>query len=277
MDFKSPAIISTLPYGSEKDTSNDDTSTILAQIPSSISISYQSSWSKLLCSSVKGLNLTPGPTSINQTPFKVCLPGGFSGSIVLDHAQHSTTPLARAIPGDRRSYELLLPGTTAAESLRRRPRKCVWWFAAPTARNGELEVFEWRRSHGNEVKQLGGSRWGWKLVRVGRAGRDEPPEGKESFDASELSDDGSLAEYEKGRAEASTSDGKEVVAVWARTGLWTSLHDVGEFQLLGSGATGELGDRWAVMALMSILCIWQKAMRDQSAAAASSSTTVVVS
>ena len=67
----------------------------------------------------------------------------------------------------------------------------------------------------------------------------------------------------------------EIVAVWAKTGCWTSLHDVGEFAFLGSGASGELGQRFAVMAVMTALCIWQKAMRDQATAGAVSATTSV--
>ena len=65
------------------------------------------------------------------------------------------------------------------------------------------------------------------------------------------------------------------MAVWAKTGCWTSLHDVGEFAFHGSGASGELGQRFAVMAVMTALCIWQKAMRDQATAGAVSATTSV--
>lgn len=104
---------------------------------------------------------------------------------------------------------------------------------------------------------------------------------------------GALEERESGDGESlprySSEDGKEddedetlggmneeVVAVWARTGSWTSLHDIGLFAFLGSGATGELGQRFAVMALMTGLCIWQKAARDQATMGAMSTTTVVV-
>jgi hypothetical protein len=114
--------------------------------------------------------------------------------------------------------------------------------------------------------------------------------GRGQHDAAEYheKDDESLPRYSSedekhGRADsvhAIEENGEgEIVAVWAKSGCWTSLHDVGEFAFHGSGATGELGQRFAAMAVMTALCIWQKAMRDQAtagAASAASVSTVVV-
>lgn len=169
-----------------------------------------------------------------------------------------------------------------AETLRREPRKSKWWFALPIGVNGELETFEWRRSRGSEVKSLGASWRGWKLVRTQRAGYE-----RQSIDQLSSKDDESLPGYssedEKGAGGSASEEvaDEEIVAVWAKSGTWTSLHDVGEFAFLGIGASGELGQRFAVMAVMTALSIWQKAMRDAETAgavsAATSVTTVTVS
>ena len=117
------------------------------------------------------------------------------------------------------------------------------------------------------------------MVRMGSSGRGQ-------HDAAQYheKDDESLPRYSSedekhGRADSAhgseESAEDEIVAVWAKTGCWTSLHDVGEFAFLGSGASGELGQRFAVMAVMTALCIWQKAMRDQATAGAVSATTSV--
>ena len=74
----------------------------------------------------------------------------------------------------------------------------------------------------------GGGSTGWKLVRLAPGAEDEAA--------------------------------REVVAVWADAGLPDmSSSTVGELHLLGPGAAGEFGTRWALMVLMSCLSIWQKA------------------
>jgi len=91
------------------------------------------------------------------------------------------------------------------------------------------EAFEWRHSRGYEVHSLGaGAGPGYKLVRLSGRGAG-----------------GTVA-----------GDGNEVVAVWADYGL--SLSKVLCFGFLGSGATGELGERWAVMAVITALGIWDQ-------------------
>ena len=92
--------------------------------------------------------------------------------------------------------------------------------------------------------------------------RDQDREGDEESLARYSSEDEKHGGADSARV-SEEGGGDEVVAVWARTGTWTSLHDIGEFAFLGSGASGELGQRFSVMAVMTALCIWQKAMRDQ--------------
>jgi hypothetical protein len=100
------------------------------------------------------------------------------------------------------------------------------------------EQFEWRQSHGDEVKALDEWHWGLKLVRLNN---EKPDEGGGKG---------------KNRKSGESSDGKEIVAVWADTGK-LSMSKIGKFQFLGSGATGELGECWAIMAIVSVVRLWQ--------------------
>ncbi|GAB7329858.1 hypothetical protein MBLNU13_g01573t1 [Cladosporium sp. NU13] len=280
MDYKNNLTSTTMsPYFKNQPPSytSDPTS---PNIPTALKASYNSSWSKLLCSSSKTIHLSPSPSypaNHSQETLKVSLPGGFYGSLILDYASKSAAPLARASPEGRRGYDIILPGSIVAEGLRRQSRKNKWTFALPVGIDGEMETFEWRRSRGSEIKQLGASWRGWKLVRMGRSSRGQ-------FDAAQYheKDDESLPRYSSEDEKHERADSAhgievggedEIVAVWAKTGCWTSLHDVGEFAFLGSGASGELGQRFSVMAIMTALCIWQKAMRDQATAGAVSATT----
>jgi hypothetical protein len=104
-----------------------------------------------------------------------------------------------------------------------------------------VEQFEWRQSHGSEVRSLDKYGWGYKLVRLHSSGATStaPP-----------TDDLTKSEGKKAvRHEGLTSDGKEVVAVWADNSQ-LSKNKMGKFQFLGSGATGELGEDWATFAVM---------------------------
>ncbi|KAI0172466.1 hypothetical protein GGR52DRAFT_408403 [Hypoxylon sp. FL1284] len=99
------------------------------------------------------------------------------------------------------------------------------------------EDFEWRHSRGEEVGVLnkhGGV--GWKLVRLG----------------SEAAGQGSERAT---RSAGATSDGREVVAVWAHNSSW-SANKAFKFQFLESGAAGVLGEPFALVALASALKMW---------------------
>ncbi|KAI1781083.1 hypothetical protein F4818DRAFT_451301 [Hypoxylon cercidicola] len=101
-------------------------------------------------------------------------------------------------------------------------------------------LFQWRHSGGAEVRSLDGRGAGWKLVR--------------------LAPDAPAA-----RGATFASDGGEVVAAWA----WASgsLTKKFKFRFLGTGASGVLGERWAVMAVASALKIWDSERRRRNAAA----------
>lgn len=95
-------------------------------------------------------------------------------------------------------------------------------FSLPLAEDGSTdqlpERFEWRHSDCPEVKQLGGRGKGWKLIRL-------------------------------------SGEAEEIVAVWSVDLCSWKLS--GEFQFLGSGATGELGRVWALMAVLTGFSIGQ--------------------
>lgn len=110
-------------------------------------------------------------------------------------------------------------------------------FDVGRGKDTHREAFEWRHSRGGEVRSLDKWAWGWKLVRLGGA-RPDASGGKRDF-----------------RGAGETSDGKEIVAVWADNSK-LNLHKVAKFQFLGAGATGELGEEWSIMAAMSGLRLW---------------------
>lgn len=120
-----------------------------------------------------------------------------------------------------------------------------WSFAVEVTRpDGGLrrEPFEWRHSSGDEVKTLSGWGTGWKLVHTGPGG---------------------LGTGSGPRS----GEGNEVVALFAVPAM--SITKAVEFRFVGSGMTGEFGERWAVTAVISALGIWEKEKRRNAGAAAS--------
>ncbi|TIC95881.1 hypothetical protein CH35J_007860 [Colletotrichum higginsianum] len=101
--------------------------------------------------------------------------------------------------------------------------------------NGSLEMFQWRPSHGNEVKMIAGWASGWKLVRM------RPPCRSNSRGAP------------KKRGKGFAGDGKEVVAVIATT--MSSTRDF-TFAFMGSGLDGSMGGAWATTAVASGVWTW---------------------
>jgi hypothetical protein len=65
------------------------------------------------------------------------------------------------------------------------------------------------------------------------------------------------------RVDGYSSDQKEVVAVWAHAGtLKTARSKMGDLEYRGTGATGELGQLWSIMAAVTYMCIWQKSKQE---------------
>lgn len=113
--------------------------------------------------------------------------------------------------------------------------------SSPVAQGSRLplERFEWRMSRGDAVSSLGGSGYGWKLVRL----VDGPPAGCPR------------QEWAK-RVVSKGSDGFEVVAAVSESSSLVSLNRVLRFGFFGTGNSGLLGERWAVMAVMTALGLY---------------------
>lgn len=105
-----------------------------------------------------------------------------------------------------------------------------------------LEQFEWRRSRGEAVAVLDGRGYGWKLVRLAAG----PPPGA-----------GPQGDMRYAGGGPRGSDGAEVVAVWSEAGY--SMSKAMKFAFVGTGASGLLGERWAIMAVMTALGMFQRA------------------
>lgn len=101
------------------------------------------------------------------------------------------------------------------------------------------EAYEWRRSNSLAVAGLAGSNTGWKLVRL----TNELPPGGVTVAGSG----------------PPSRDGHEVVAVC--TNAVMSMTKLWKFCFLGTGVSGALGERWAVMAVTTGLAIWDREHR----------------
>ncbi|KAI5462860.1 hypothetical protein BGZ63DRAFT_422277 [Mariannaea sp. PMI_226] len=190
----------------------------------------------------------------DEPSYIVNLPHGWYGDMVLHGGPTiNHPPLVTATSEGRREedFAVNLPAIETAGIEGRREivrhvlnlKKDVFWFGFRTGGQDEScypEMFEWRHSRGDEVKKLGQSSTGWKLVRLGSGGRPE------EYDSQQ----GTV------HVDGFTKDGKEVVAVWAHGKTFGNVKNMGEFHFLGSGATGELGLQWSLMAIMSCFCVW---------------------
>ncbi|KAH6894684.1 hypothetical protein B0T10DRAFT_480949 [Thelonectria olida] len=216
--------------------------------PTTLKVAIEKSMTKIVC-------LLSEPDS--EPLYAVSLPQGFWGPMIFHDGPTDKHPVLAAVRDESKmanKFGVTLPASPK-EAVESRQELVKWqtvskkeryWFGLEVGHGAQrrLNRFEWRHSHGAEVRSLGGSKWGWKLVRLGA---DSGAEGLNTVEATEGN-------------EALASDGGEIVAVWAdATGL--TLTRVGEFHLVGSGATGELGQSFSLMAVASCLCIWLTMMR----------------
>jgi len=231
--------------------------------PRRFSATYKKSLTKILA-------LLTDADRPNSPSYAISWPSGSYGSLTFhagptkDHELLATVRLAGRLGSD---FNVALPalftgGEQKTEILRYVPsfKREMWWFAMPVGSGADVRIerFEWRRSRGAEVKGVeGGSGSGWKLVRMG---------GQMASDTGHRDDE---ADDDDGRIEGFTSDGKEVVAVWADAGLSFHLSRIGGLEFRGSGATGELGLLWSVMAVVTCMCIYQLQLQRATSAAAS--------
>ncbi|KAI1376159.1 hypothetical protein F4677DRAFT_420465 [Hypoxylon crocopeplum] len=147
------------------------------------------------------------------------------------------------------------PGSSAPALEKMEPSggfaRPAWTFAVEAGPAGRREAFEWRHSSGAAVRALDGRGAGWKLVRM-------------AVDAPSGIGPGG-GRFVPGGAANSSSDGREVVAVWC----WASgsVTKKLRFRFLGTGANGLLGERWATMAVITALRIWDRERRARNSSA----------
>ena len=113
-------------------------------------------------------------------------------------------------------------------------------FSIEVGSSNRRELFEWRHSYGDAIASLGGQTSGWKLVRLARG----PPGGGGSGDANFVS--GGFLDGE----------GNEVVAAF--TLAISSLTKAARFQFMGTGDSGMLGERWAILAVITSFALYYK-------------------
>lgn len=130
--------------------------------------------------------------------------------------------------------EQLVPGSSKGHMF----ASSIWAFEVTAAdKSGERERFEWRSSHGKEIKDLAtGLSNGWKLVWISGSG--SGPSGSR-----------------RERAAGVTSDGLEVVAIIAHNASFSMTKGF-RFAFMGAGLTGTLGEVWEIAALSSALMLW---------------------
>lgn len=146
-------------------------------------------------------------------------------------------------------------GTGAAAEIRFKPRpgssisqpmdismtnglKNKYQFTVPVGPAGRQATFEWRQSTGELVQNLaGGFQYGMKLVHLDGA------VGSSSLDLEKDS-----------QATVVASDGKPIVAIFAAV---RPQANHAKFHFMNEGATGELGEVFEIVAMMSFMRLYE--------------------
>lgn len=166
----------------------------------------------------------------DQPTHMLSLTGGWYGDIILYSGPNvESNPLAVVKYGNKMgTYDhIIMPPSQPDKGLLKEDLRChmngwnvKYTFVAPVGANGNPEKFEWRSSKSSEVKELDEYSRGWKLVRL--------------------------------------NANDEVVAVWSHPKIRMNMSKSASFQFVGSGLSGELGDVFATMAVISFARQYQK-------------------
>jgi hypothetical protein len=215
--------------------------------PNTFELYYEPSWKKL--------QLSLGEVS-SEPIYTFNLPEGWWGDLIMYNGPTLEHPPLAAVRntgksgmGNAVTLPPLGPCQEVLEDKMSRKSKGlvdVFSFAAVVqVREGEkttrrVERFEWVGSGRKEVKDLHEWGHGWKLRRVVASGADE--------DVDEA---------------ANEIPAGEILAVWADSSSIRSMRKAAKFQFmfLNSGATGELGEAWALMAVITFVRVWQRYMQ----------------
>lgn len=191
----------------------------------------------------------------SQPLFSIVLNSGWKGTtFVLHRGPDGKAPILAEM-GSKRYMSIhntiSLPSHNIFEELHTKLsfKTAMYFFTAPVLLGEKTvaELFQWRQSHGREITQLSTNKyaWGWKLIRLG------PEESASPYAVA------SSSKVERDvREVGESSDGLEVVAVWADNMRW-SKNKLVRFEFMGSGSTGELGEVFEIMAVATGMRIWQ--------------------
>lgn len=212
--------------------------------PNTFELRYEPSWTKL--------KLSLGQAS-SEPLYVFNLPEGWWGDLIMYNGPTLEHPPLAAVRNTGKlgmdnavTLPPLGPGQEVIdEKISRRSKGLMGAFsfaAVVEAREGQktarrIERFEWVGSGRKEVKDLNEWARGWKLRRVSASSADED-------------EDEAANEIPAG----------EILAVWADASTM-SMRKAAKFQFLNSGATGELGEAWALMAVITFVRVWQRYMQ----------------
>lgn len=160
------------------------------------------------------------------------------------HRSDFVLPAPKSFDGDGRTVTESLHSHASLTSVTHE-------FGVEVAGGGR-ERFEWRASKGREVRAL--------LAETAGGGVSPPGRGRFKALGAKLVRLSAEADGVGGtravRDAGASSDGREVVAVWADCPRWRA-NRAGTLRFLGTAATGGLGERFQVLALASALRIWE--------------------
>ncbi|KAI1777239.1 hypothetical protein F4818DRAFT_341597 [Hypoxylon cercidicola] len=113
-------------------------------------------------------------------------------------------------------------------------------FAVEVSHDGKLvrEDFEWRKAKKGSDEELKAG--GFKLLRL----------------SSRLKQESGRSGTASSSCDATTEDGYEVVALFKWNKTLTNMMHPFELRFVGAALSGSLGDRWALMAVITGLRIW---------------------
>ncbi|KAM3519248.1 hypothetical protein NHJ13051_007642 [Beauveria bassiana] len=207
---------------------------------------------------------------LSSRPFLILLDGGSSGGGSGSGGADTKTPPRRLATAHRdglfkahAAITLLLVDPPLTEKLTAHTRRLSFSFPVSGTGNNNnnnnsnntpqqrRQDFEWRYSHGKEVRAL--DRWGqgWKLVHLDSDG--------DGGGGSEGKTTTTTTTRRMERPHGETSDGRPVVAVLADNSKW-SRTKLARFHFVGAGATDEFGEAWALYVTMTALRIWEMTM-----------------
>lgn len=208
--------------------------------------------------------------------YSIVLVSGWKGTtLCLHEGLDDKSPMLAEVAGKSTwslDHTISLPGRDIVEDIHTKIKlpSMTYSFTAMIPHGEKLvpEQFEWRQSHGQEVRQLTSKfAWGWKLIRLGSGAvhASSPAEAETSVnmdDSAALTPATTATTPKKNGKRAASrdpgeaSDGKEVVAVWADNVKWSKTKRA-KFEFWGRATTGEMGETFAIMAVATGLRIWQ--------------------